>query len=269
MLLYCQQLCKTFPPSAPAAWRAEADPEDLAATRCWEPPRETCPPRSFARVSCTPPLAQTTQAPDVTPLLMATTDAPCTPSRHEASAGPGAPLADPFHGQAHALVTAFSQRFHGRTQVTPAPKALAQAAQLLTQHGAATAQYLVDFSAHVAPETHDQPHRFGGIVHSLPRARAAYETRATQATAQQAEAATRRWQERSMPWRQEAVARLRAALPAEDLAALEAEHQARVRAAGTRAFALSLATRVAVDAALKVCAGLPSFADWRQMQEVC
>ena len=114
------------------------------------------------------------------------------------------------------------------------------------------------------------PRLFGGIVHYLPRALAAYEARATQATTQQAEAdaraagrsatcsgARRRWRGSA-----------RRCLPRTSRR-LEAEHQARLVAAGTRAFALGLAVRVAVDAALEARADLPSFADWRQTQEAC
>ena len=55
---------------------------------------------------------------------------------------------------------------------------------------------LVDFSYQAARETQYQPQTFMGILHYLPWALAAYETRATQAAAQQMDAATRRWQER-------------------------------------------------------------------------
>ena len=131
----------------------------------------------------------------------------------------------------------------------------------------AKAHFLLAFSHQAAPETHYQPQTFGGILHYLPRALAAYEARATQATTQQAAADARA---------------LAGALPAvaaggggpapggaapEELAALEAAHQARLVAAGTRAFALGLAVRVAVDAALEARAGLPSFEVWRQTQE--
>src|SRR2546421_3106385 len=108
----------------------------------------------------------------------------------------------------------------------------------LAQHGAAKAHYLVDFSHQAARATQYQPQTFMGIVHYLPRALAAYDTRATQATTQQAEATTRRWQERYVQWRQATLAQLRAALPPAELAALEAAHQACLVAEGTRAFAL-------------------------------
>jgi hypothetical protein len=62
------------------------------------------------------------------------------------------------------------------------------------------------------------------------------------------------------------VAELRATRPAAELAALEDAQHARLVAAGTPAFALGLAVRVAVDAALEAQVGLPSFADWRQQQ---
>jgi hypothetical protein len=40
-------------------------------------------------------------------------------------------------------------------------------------------------------------------------------------------------------------------------------------AEGTPAYALGLAVRVAVDAALEAHAALPSFEAWRQTQEAC
>ena len=64
---------------------------------------------------------------------------------------------DPLLEQAHALVTAFYQRFHGVTAGSPQPKELEHAAQLLAQHGAATAHFLVDFSYQAAHETAYQP----------------------------------------------------------------------------------------------------------------
>jgi hypothetical protein len=233
----------------------EAAPEALAAPRTEERPTAPLPPQ----LATSPPPgvvpADREPAARLSPIAAAP---PATDT-------PGAPPATPL--QAQALVTAFYQRFYGVTAASPQPKELEHAAQLLTQYGEAKALYLVDFSYQAARETQYQPQTFMGILHYLPRALAAYDARATQATARQAAAATRRWQERYVQWRQEAVARLRAALPAEELAALEAEHQARLVAEGTPAFALGLAVRVAVDAALEARAGLPSFAVWRQTQE--
>ena len=177
------------------------------------------------------------------------------------------PPTEAMQTDALALVTAFYQCFHRVRRAIPQPKELDQAVQLLAQHGAAKAQYLVDFSARVAPKTQYQPQTFGGILHYLPQALAAFDARMTQATTPQAEADARQWEERYVQWRQEALAQHRAALPPDELAALEAESRARLVAEGTRAFALGLAVRVAVDAALEVRAGLPSFADWRQTQE--
>jgi hypothetical protein len=112
-----------------------------------------------------------------------------------------------------------------------------------------------------------QPQTFGGILHYLPRALAAYETRATQAITQRGATATRRWQERYIQWRQATLAQLRAALPAEDLAALEAGSRTRLRVDGTPLCALGCAVRMAVDEVLEAQAGLPTFEVWRQTQE--
>jgi hypothetical protein len=79
----------------------------------------------------------------------------------------------------------------------------------------------VDISHQAAREMQYQPQIFLGILHYLSRDLAAYEARETQATTKQAKATTRRWQERYVQWRQEAVARLRAALPPEEVAAME------------------------------------------------
>jgi hypothetical protein len=183
-------------------------------------------------------------------------------------AAPASPAPSPA-SPATTLVQHFYQRFHGVAVGTPPARALDQAETLLAQHGAAAARFVVDFAWQQAQTTRYPMEHFGGLLPYVPRALAAYETRARQATTRQAAAATRRWQERYAQWRQEAVARLRATLPAADLAALEAAHQARLVAAGTPAYALGLAVRVAVDETLEARAGLPSFEDWRHTQEAC
>src|SRR5262249_47674528 len=101
-------------------------------------------------------------------------------------ASAAAPAASP-HPQAVALVQHFYQRFHGRTGVTPMAKELTQATALLTTHGLEKAQYLLTFSHHAAQATEYDPQFFGGILHYLDRALAAYDAqaaRATQAAAQ-------------------------------------------------------------------------------------
>jgi hypothetical protein len=173
---------------------------------------------------------------------------------------------DPLQAQAHALVSAFYQRFYGLAQVTPQPKELAHATQLLATHGEATARFLLDVSHQAARATAYEPQTFGGILSYLPRAVAAYEARATQTTTPPAEAAARDWQERYAQWRQEALARLRAAWPADELASLEAAHRTRLIAEGTPAFALGLGVRWAVDETLETRAGLPSCDAWRAAQ---
>jgi hypothetical protein len=118
---------------------ADADQEDLVATQIRAIPEVTPPPGPETR---RPPVAapghQAVAHP--TPLAAALHDLPCP-----------AELAAPL--QAQALVTAFYQRFHGVTVGNPQPKEIEHAAQLLAQHGAATAHFLVDFSYQAARET--------------------------------------------------------------------------------------------------------------------
>jgi hypothetical protein len=65
------------------------------------------------------------------------------------------------------------------------------------------------------------------------------------------------------------LAQRRAALPPAELAALEAAQHARLVAEGTPEYALRMGVQAAVDQVLAARAGLPSFEDWRQMQEAC
>ena len=131
---------------------------------------------------------------------------------------------------------------HGLAQVTPSPKELAQA-------------------------THDQPQTCGGSLPSLARALAASDAQATQATTHRAATAERTWQERYLPWRQQALGRVRQGLPAEALATLEAEDRARLVAEGTPVCALRMGVRAAVDTVLAAQAGLPTFEMGRARQE--
>src|SRR5215468_4312335 len=126
-----------------------------------------------------------------------------------------APTAEPPHPQAVALVQQFYQRFHGLTGVTPTAKELAQATALLTTHGREKAQYLVTFSHQAAQATRYDPQVFGGILHYLDRALAAYDARAaqtTQATAQRTAADERRRREQYQAWEQCQLAQRRTAL---------------------------------------------------------
>ncbi|HLB76063.1 MAG TPA: hypothetical protein VJO72_03435, partial [Candidatus Dormibacteraeota bacterium] len=134
----------------------------------------------------------------------------------------GAEPAAPPPPQAAALVRQFYQRFYGLTTVTPHPKELAHATELLAQHGMAKAQFLLAFAHQEAPETRYTPQVFGGILHYLPRALAAYEARTTQTATQRAAAAERTQHERYLAWEQRQLAQRRAALPPAELAALEA-----------------------------------------------
>ena len=213
-------------------------------------------------------LASVTREPPAAPMAVAGT-APL-PAAPRDTPGTAAPETGVRLAQAHALVTAFYQRFYGLTQVTASPKELAHATALLAQHGEAKAHFLLAFAHREAPETHYQPQVLGGILQYLSRALAAYDaqaTRVTQAAAQRAKADERTQREQYQTWEQHEVDQLRAALPPEELAACEAAARARLVAEGTPEVALPLAVRVAVDAGLAAQAELPSFDAWRQAQE--
>jgi hypothetical protein len=156
--------------------------------------------------------------------------------------------------------------------VTPSSKELGHATALLAHHGEAKVHFLLAYAHQAAPETRYEPQTFGGILHYLPRALAAYDaqaTRATQAATQRAAADERAQREQYQAWEQRQLAQRRTALLPQELAALEAEARARLVAAGTPAVALPLAVRVAVDQVLAAQAGLPAFEAWRQTQEAC
>jgi hypothetical protein len=189
----------------------------------------------------------------------------------ETAANP-APTGAPPHSQAEALVQQFYQRFHGLTQVTPSPKELAHATALLAQHGAAKAHFLLAFAHQEAPETRYRPRVFGGILHYLPRALAAYDARAAQgtlATTRRAVANERAQREQHRTWEQQQLEQLRAALHPAELAALEEASRVRLVAEGTPAYALRMGVLAAVDQVLAAQAGLPSFAVWQHTQEAC
>ena len=221
---------------------ADADHEDLVAAVTREPPVAPPPPPAVVR----------------TPLGAAPVA--------QAAAAPAAPP-DPLRTQADALVRQFYQRFYGLAQVTPHPKELAHATELLATQGDAKAHFLLAFAHQAAGATHYQPQTFGGILHYLSQALATYDARATQAATQHAAAAERTRREQYAQWRQQALAELRATRPPAELAALEAAQHARLVAEGTPACALGLAVRVAVDEALEAQAGLLAIAAWREAQE--
>ncbi len=185
------------------------------------------------------------------------------------SPAPVVETSESLHPQAAALVQQFHQRFHGLAQATPSAKELAQASALLTQYGEAQAAFLLTYAHTAAGETQYRPQVFGGILHYIDRALAAYTARTVQATqtmTRHAAAAERTQRERYAQWRQQQLAVLRAQLPETELTALEATAQARLLADGTAGCVLPFAVRLAVDAVLEVQAGLPDFATWQQTQ---
>lgn len=131
----------------------------------------------------------------------------------------------------------------------------------------ASTHVVLAYSPQITSETHDHPRTCMGILHDLPQAHMAYDARATQHTARQAAAPMRTWHERSLGWRQQALAPLRAVLPPAALTALEDVQQACPGVAGMPVVAQGLAVRIAVDEALEAQAGLPACDAWRQTQE--
>ena len=246
----------------------DADPDDLGAILPRALPTPTPspspPPRKPAGATVVAQETRTRSAPGP---AARPRSIPLAPPEEEST-----PHDRPLLTQAQALVDAFHQRFHGRAPGTAHPKELAHAMQLLTEHGATKAHFLLTYAQQAAPETAYQPKFFGGILPYLPEALAAYDAQARQAAqrrTQQAAAREQRRHERYLAWQQEQCAQLRAALPSTALMALEDAQRARLRAAGTALVALDIAVRVAIDNVLAAQAQLPTFEVWRQQEAAC
>jgi hypothetical protein len=82
--------------------------------------------------------------------------------------------ADRLTTQAAKLIRYFYQRFHDSTPTELSTRELNQAKELIRIYGVKRAQYIVDFSYRVAPETDYRPQVFGGILHLVTRALADY-----------------------------------------------------------------------------------------------
>src|SRR5262249_53924034 len=128
---------------------------------------------------------------------------------------------DPVMGQAHALVAHFYHRFHRRTQTTPQPKELEHARRIIATHGFDCALSFVHCSHRAAAETRYTPQTFGGILHYLPQAIAAYTSQIQHTTTQQIAARETALREQYEMYRKEALAQAREALLPEERAALE------------------------------------------------
>ena len=167
-------------PGAEAAARtlpADADHENLVATVTCELPAAPLP-------AVAAPAAQDVAARSA-PL-------PEPPPAAEAAA-PAVPLADPRLAQAHALVGAFYQRFYGVTAVTPHPKELTHALDSPDAAWRGHRPLPGGLQPSGGPRNAVSATDLHGHPPLPPRALAAYETRTTQAVAQQRDAAARRW----------------------------------------------------------------------------
>lgn len=173
---------------------------------------------------------------------------------------------EPTMGQAHALVAHFYTRFHGLEHVTPQPKEIDHALWVIAAHGFDRALSFVHFSRQAAAETRYTPRTFGGILHYIPQAMAAYNSQLQHETTQHTTARETALRERYEAYRHAEIVRLREALLPEERATLEHQTRARLEAEKTPAFALGLAVRLAVDELLEARAGLPPFEAWRAAQ---
>jgi hypothetical protein len=175
----------------------------------------------------------------------------------------------PTTSPATALVQYFYQRFHGVAAGVLPTKASRQAEALIAKHGEGLARFVIDFAWQQAQTTRYPLEHFGGVLPYVPRALAAYEARYQHVAQQRATArdAQRRTQYESF-WQQE-VKRIRAMLPPDDLATLEATVRARLRTAGEiPAYTIERMVQVESDTALAERYAVPSFEAWQRAQEV-
>jgi hypothetical protein len=168
---------------------------------------------------------------------------------------------------ATALVQYFYQRFHGVATAVPPARALRQAEALIAAHGEALGQFVVDFAHHEAQQTQYHPTHFGGILGYVPGALQAYAQRQLRTAQQQEDIQAAQWRTAYEAFVQQALARYKAGVSREDLAALEAALRLQVAAERTiPPYAREIAVRVQLDAACLERAGIPPFAVWQQTQ---
>ena len=224
-----------------------------------------CNPRRLARPAAAPQPA----AADV---------APAPPRALAAAAVPAAPSAkadDPLAPQAHALVQAFHQRFHGTPDVVPSAKELTQARTLITRYGLDQARHLVDFSSTAAQDTDYRPQTFGGILQYAARARADYAQAHERAAAAErtreerhrAQADEQRRQQYE-DYRAARLAQLRATTPPATLAAIEQAAATQFDRDHTPPFGRDLLRRIAIDNAIAAHWQIPSSAEWQATQDL-
>ena len=82
---------------------------------------------------------------------------------------------DQINSEAEEIVKYFYERFHDAKKVNLSPKALEQAAALITDYGYDQARNIIDFSHEAAKETDYNPQTFGGILQYSSRAMAEYD----------------------------------------------------------------------------------------------
>jgi hypothetical protein len=223
----------------------------------------TRPPQRSARPAAGPSPVEPAAVPAPSSALAAAT-VPAAPS----------PAADDaLTTQAHALVQAFHQRFHGTPDVVPSAKELTQACTLITRYGLDQARHLVDFSVTAARETDYRPQTFGGILQYTARARAAYaQAQERAAAAERAREERRRVQadeqlrQQYEAYRAARLAELRATTPPDELAAIEEAAAAQFDRNPGNPFGRDLLRRYAIDDAVAAHFQLPALAEWHATQ---
>jgi hypothetical protein len=86
-----------------------------------------------------------------------------------------------LQNQAADLVKYFYQTFHGITATQLNPKAMEQAAKLITDYGLEKAQYVIEYGKKVLGDRSKDTHSFGGVLTFTDRAIGEFERRRIQA----------------------------------------------------------------------------------------
>src|SRR5574341_1292345 len=174
--------------------------------------------------------------------------------------------------QARDLVNHFHKLFHHSEVLFPSSKAIGQATALIAQHGNDLACFIVDYAHIEAPKTDYHPQTFGGILQYSSRALADHDCsqRRKEAEAHEREARRKAHEEEQIrrhyeDYRQERLGEVRAAMPPDELAALEQVAVAQFDQNDTNLFGRDHMRRLAIEDALAAHGQIPSFEEWQAL----